>query len=369
MKKIGIICEYNPLHNGHVYHYNQIKKESNADIIILSISSSLTQRGDLAILDKFKRTQHALKMGIDLVIECPSILSMNEAYKFAYAHVYNLNKLNVDEIWIGSECNNIDLIIKYYNAKNNDKFKETLDSLLQEGLSFKDSYKKAFIALGLNELKSNDMLGLYYYEAILNINKNIKLKTIKRTNSFNEDKYNSSSIQSASSIRCNLEGSKNYVPDYVYYDLNNSFDINKLVPFIKYNILSNKLDNLAEACEGIENRLKYIKEDKFYLIVDEIKTKRYTETKIKRLLLDVCFKINKEDIKYALNNFDFVRVLGFNDIGKSYLNIIKKELTVYTNIKEGINNILDKELYISKVIDLIYNTNIFINEQKGPIKL
>lgn len=369
MKKVGIICEYNPLHNGHIYHYNQIKKESNADIIILSMSSSLTQRGDLAVLDKFTRTEHALKMGIDLIIECPSILSMNEAYKFAYAHVYNLNKLNIDEIWIGSECNDIELIKKYYTIKESIEFQNKVDNYLKNGLSFKDSYKKAFKDLNSDELKSNDMLGLYYYEAILNINSNIKLKTIKRTNSFIENDFNSSNIQSASSIRCNIDKAYNYVPDYVFKDLNNIFDIDKIVPFIKYNILSKKLNNLAESCEGIENRLKFIKKDKFELIVDELKTKRYTEAKIKRLLLDVCFNITKDDIEYSLNNFDYIRVLGFNDTGKSYLNNIKKNIIIYTNIKEGINKSLDKELYISKVIDLIYNTNLFIQEQKGPIKI
>ena len=121
MKKVGIICEYNPLHNGHVYHFNKIKEESKADYIILSLSGYLTQRG----------TKLALVMGVDLVIECPSLLSMNEALIFANAHVRNLATANVDEIWIGSEEGNEELYKKYYNLIQKKVFKDILDNFIQ----------------------------------------------------------------------------------------------------------------------------------------------------------------------------------------------------------------------------------------------
>ena len=115
MKIVGVIVEYNPLHNGHVHHINEIKKQSNADIIIAVMSSTLTMRGELSLFDKFTKTKQALNNNIDVVIELPFSLGMHKADIFARNSVLLLNLLNVNEIWIGSESNDSTIFEKCYN--------------------------------------------------------------------------------------------------------------------------------------------------------------------------------------------------------------------------------------------------------------
>lgn len=367
MKTIGIICEYNPLHNGHVYHFNKVKEESKADCVILSLSSYLTQRGDLAILDKFKRTELALKLGVDLVIECPALLSMNEAQIFADAHVKNLINAGANEIWIGAEDGDEEIFRTYHNLIHSNKFNKLLDENIALGLSYKEAFNKSIYSFNLPMLKSNDMLGLFYYEAILKLKPSVKLKTIKRTNSFIENSIINSSIQSASSIRNNLSLAKDYVPSYVLPYLSNILDNNLLVPFIKFNILNINLNELAECSEGIENRLKYACGNSIDEMISSIKTRRYSESKLRRLLMDTCFQIKKQDVTNAITNYNYLRILGFNPKGQNLIKNFNKNITVYTNIKEGINPILDFEIKISKIIDLIYHTNLLSAEITKPI--
>nr|MCR5349769.1 nucleotidyltransferase family protein [Acholeplasmatales bacterium] len=150
MKIVGLITEYNPLHNGHVYHFNEVKKLSNADLVICVTSSSFTMRGDLSLFDKFTKTNQSLNMGIDLVIELPLIYTIQRADIFSKNAVDILNLCNVDEIWIGSEENNIDVYKKYYEKLKSIDNKEDYDT----------SYKtKANI-----NLLSNDTLGFFYYK-------------------------------------------------------------------------------------------------------------------------------------------------------------------------------------------------------------
>lgn len=367
MKKIGLICEYNPLHNGHVYHYEKVKELSNADYVILSLSSTLTQRGELAILDKFIRTNLALEMGVDLVLECPSLLSMNEAAIFAKAHIKNLYLAGVDEIWIGAEDGNSNMYEEYHKIINTPSFKKKINEFLEEGISYKESFNKAFSFLNYSPLKSNDMLGYFYYDAIKEICPNVKLMTIKRTNSYTENTLNQTNIQSASAIRNNLDASSYYVPSYTKKYLNEVLDENKLVPFIKYNIINHSLKSLAESSEGLENRLEKSFGNTFKELVDNIKTKRYSESKIRRLLMDTCFLITKEDVNKAINSMNYLRVLGFNKNGQKLINEIKTKTDVYMNIKNGINATLDFELKISKTLDIIYGTNLLKQEITKPI--
>lgn len=371
MKKVGIICEYNPLHNGHVYHFNKVREESKADIIILSMSSSFTQRGELNILSKFNRTKLALKLGIDLILECPTIFSAQEASLFAYYHVLNLALAKVDEIWIGSEENDSSLYPKYLSLIESSEFITKQKEFLNLGCSFKLSFSKALDYFNYTELKSNDLLGIYYYQAIQKIDKRIKLKTIKRIASdYNSSILDDSHIQSATAIRANLEMKDAYIPSYSKKMLEQDYlDENKLLPFIKYEITSNNNLNLInEASEGLENRLKsIIDSSSFSEAIELLKTKRYSSSKLRRLLFNTLFNISKDDFNSVKNSFNFIRVLGFNENGKSYLASIKKNTPIYTNIKDGLNPILDIELKISKILDIIYNINLIKLEQKGPI--
>lgn len=369
MKKIGIICEYNPLHNGHIHHFNEVKQQSKADIIILSLSSSFTQRGDLAILNKFDRAKLALTMGVDLVLECPTIFSMSDAAKFSYYHVSNLARVGVDEIWIGSELDDPSIYEKYDRLISSDKFKLQERTLLDNGYSLKLSFTKALAYFGYKELKSNDLLGLFYYKSIKKINPSIRLMTIKRKNNdYQDTMLNSSTIQSATAIRAALDKADTFVPDFVVSYLKKTYSEDMLLPFIKLEVIKRNFKDLLEANEGIENRLALIlNSSNIHEAITSLKTKRYSDTKNKRLLMNCLLGLTKNVYLKASKEFDFLRVLGFNSIGKEYLSSIKKQTKIYTNIKNGINSIFDFELSTSKIIDLIYNDNLMSLEQKGPI--
>ena len=354
MKLTGVIVEYNPLHNGHKLHIDKVK-EQNPDLIIGVMSSSFTMRGDLSIFDKFKKTKQALDLGIDIVIELPLLMSMQRADIFAYNTVSLLNLMKVDNIIIGSELNDISLYEKEYNQ-------ETLNKDIKKSMKENSS---------LINFDSNDTLGYFYYKAIKDNNYNIKLDTIKRLDSsYNELNPTNSSITSAMAIRNDLSLLKDYTPSFVYMDKDNILDENKLFNYIKYQILSkdiNELKAIFFVDEGIEYKLKDVKDyNNLNDFINYLSSKKYTKTRIKRMLIYILLNIKKDTIN-NLSNDSFIRVLGYSNKGKEYINKIKKDINIYTNIKEGINTILDIELKTSKILDTIFNTNIFKQEQKGPI--
>ena len=356
MKITGVIAEYNPLHNGHVYHFNNI----NSDLKVLIMSSSFTMRGDLSIFDKFTKTKQALDLGYDLVIELPFVYSLERADIFSLNTVSFLNLCKINEIIIGSEENNINLYEKYYKEFN----KESLNN--EGGKSMKQA------SVSLLPFKSNDILGFFYYKAIKDNNYDIELKTIKRIGNDYLDKDLNESYSSASSIRLNLDQIDKYVPDFVSIDKNKILDENNLYNYLKYQILYLSLDelkNIFMVDEGLENKLKSIYQyNNLNDYISSLVSKRYTETRIKRMLAYILFNIKKNDINEIYNNkIDFIRVLGYSDKGKKYLNEIKKDVNIYTNIKEGINKALDIELKISKILDSIYNLDLLKHEQGAPI--
>ena len=362
MKIVGIIVEYNPLHNGHVYHINKIKELAKPDLIIACMSSTFTMRGDLSLYNKFDKTKQALELGVDIIIELPFVYSVERADIFAKNAVSLLNLMNVNEIWIGSEINDSSLYEKYYNEYN----EENVISNYKEG----NSYKKA----SLNDLpfKSNDLLGFFYYKAIKDNKYNIKLNTILRFNSdYLEKAPTNDFITSAKAIRENIDILNKYTPEYVYNN-KDIYDENKIFDKLKYKILSSSINELKELFmvdEGLENKLKDIKNYNSYNdFINYLTSKRYTNTRIKRMLVCVLFNIKKKEINdIYMKKINFIRLLGFNSNGKEYINKIKKNVNIYTNIKNDINNILDIELRITNIIDSIYNTNLVLLEQKGPI--
>lgn len=358
MKIVGLICEYNPLHNGHLYHINKVKELSKCDLLVVIMSSTFTMRGDLSIYDKFTKTKQALQSGIDIVLENPFIYTVERADIYASNSVDFLSLVGVNEIWIGSEENNVKLYEECYLKEKNITTNKTI------------SYK----VNSINDypFKSNDLLGYFYYKRIKDLNYNIKLNTIKRIKStYESTSLESSDIASSTAIRCNLDYLDKYTPLFVSAD-KNILDMNKLLSCLKYKILSTNKNELKEyflVDEGIENSL--VEKNNINSLDELIKSlsnKKYSNTRIKRMLLYILFNIKKNEVNSIYKNkIDFIRILGFNKNGQNYINQIKKEITIYTNIKEGINDIFDIEIKISKIIDSIYDTNLLKLEQKGPI--
>lgn len=370
MKKIGIIVEYNPLHNGHLYHFNNIPKNSD-DIIIAVMSSSLVNRGEISVFNKFDKTALALELGIDLIIELPSVYTIQSGEIFAKRAIEILNYVGVDSIYIGSESNDNSIYEKYYNALNKDKYNSSLKSYLDKGYSYKSASQLAFEEYGLTPLLPNDSLGLFYYKAIYDNNYSIKLNTIKRTNDYSNPISNKS-IASATAIRLNQEKIKDQVPLYVYnlYEEKGFIDTSKIFNYLKINIYNLNLSNIFLIDEGFENSLKDIyKYDSYNDFLTSINTKRYSIARISRIMMNILFNIKKDEMD-ILNkeNINFIRILGYSKKGKEYLNSIKHNKKIYTNIKEDINKTFDIELRISKILDTIYNLNLLKFEQKGPIE-
>jgi len=357
MKIVGIIAEYNPLHNGHLYHINKIKEIEKPDLIIGVISSSFTMRGDLSIYDKFTKTRQALELGLDIIIENPIVYTIERADIYAKNAIDILNICKVNSIYVGSEENDI---LKYEKI-----YKENKEIENNNKLSLKENSNL--------DLLSNDILGYFYYKRIKDMNYDIKVNLIKRIdNNYNDKNLSNTNISSATSIRLNLDKIKEYTPEFTHKDINNILNENKLFKFIKYNILNlnlNELKNIFFVDEGIENKLKdvinYNNLDDF---INYLSNKKYTKTRIKRMLIYILFNIKKDEInKIYQEDINFIRVLGYSKHGKKYLSKNKKKITIYTNIKDGINNVLDIEFKISKILDFIYNTNLIELEQKGPI--
>lgn len=371
MKSVGIICEYNPFHNGHLYHLNKVKELYPDFTIILVMSSSFLQRGESSIIDKWSKTKIALEHGIDLVVELPYVFSSQSADLFARGSIELLNYLNVDAVVFGSETNDVELLTKIADLSMSDNFNDSVKSYMDLGLSYPKALSESITKItGSNVDTPNDILGISYIKEIKRLNSLIKPVTIKRTNNYHSLELDND-IVNASSIRKALVESTdviNYVPKNTYKYLKNELHfIDNYFSLLKYKILSeiDTLDIYQTVDEGIENRIKkYIIPSKSLdELIMNIKTKRYTYNKIRRMLTHILCNFTKEEA----NNFkhiEYIRVLGFTNKGKNYLNKMKKELTIplITNYSKLNNKMLDLEFRVTCVYASILN-------EKDKIKL
>ena len=361
----GIICEYNPFHNGHKYHIDKIKEMYPNDEIILVISSHFLQRGETSLINKWKKTEIALTEGVDLVIELPFVFSSQGADIFAKGAIEILDSLKVDRIVFGSEINDIEVLKDMASVQiNNNKFNSLVKEYTSEGVNYPTAVAKAIKILTHREANTpNDLLGISYIKEIIKQNSKIKPMCIQRTNDFHS-KNAYGTIASATSIREYIKDGKDYsrlVPDSTLKCLNEDlYFTEKYFDLLKYKIISNlnELDKFQTVDEGIEGRIKkYIfLSNSLEELINNIKTKRYTYNKIKRMLIHILCNFTKEEANQC-NTSEYIRVLGFNQNGKNFLNSIKKEsklpiITSYSNID---SKILDIEFRTSAIYFMIAN--------------
>ena len=359
---IGIICEYNPFHNGHLYHLNKIKEMYPNSTIILVMSGNITQRGDISIIDKWDKTDIALYYGIDLVIELPFIYACNSSDIFSKGAIKILNELKINKIVFGSELNDIDILKKIANVQiNNKKYDNLVKKYIGDGINYPTACGKAIYELtNININTPNDILGLSYIKEILLNKYKIDPICVKRTNDYHSVDLDND-ITSATSIRKALKDHQDiskYVPNKVLYYLYNIKYLDNYYPFIKYKILSQDIDNIYEIDNHIKSRIyKYIKNSSsLEELINNIKSKNYTYSRIKRLMIYILFNITNNDI----NNFkDYIRILGFNNTGKQYLNNIKKDikLPLITNYSNG-KNLLNIDYKINSILCILLPKNL-----------
>ena len=351
MDKIGIICEYNPFHNGHIYHLEKIREMFPDSFITLVLSSSFTQRGEFSYLTKWDKTRIALEYKIDLVIELPFIFATQSADTFAYYGVTILEKLKMDYLIFGSETDDVDVL---KNLVSTMLFNKEYDTLVKKYLDLGNNYPKSTMKALYNltniEINnSNDLLGLSYIKVIMQNNYQIKPITIKRTNDYLAKEI-TSTITSATSIRENYlkrNNIDNTIPEITKEKLKMDYNyLDNYYYLLKYKLISeiDTLDKYLDVVEGIDIRIKkfILVSNTYQELIDNIKTKRFTYNKLNRMFLHILFNI-KKDQKYDIN---YIRVLGFNLKGRLYLKTIKNDLTIplITNYKDIDDYVLKFEL-------------------------
>ena len=360
MHKIGIICEYNPFHNGHLYQIKKIKETYKDSLIIVCLSSCFMQRGEASILNKWDKTRLAIESGVDLVLELPFAFATQYQDIFAKGALTILNHLKIDTLVFGSECNDIELLKNLASIQlKDDGYNHLVKRYLDLGLNYPTSLSKALFDIsGVKLDKPNDLLALAYVKEIIKNNYDIEPFSIRRTSDYHNSNLDSD-IVSASTIRKLLKDGvnvNNYLP-YNIYDYLSEIDEDKYFALLKYQIINNIdcLDKFQTVDEGIENRIiKYINmvNSKEELIL-KVKSKRYTYNKINRMFTHILTNFTKEDAKDL--EIEYLRVLGFNTRGKNYLNKIKKDIGIPI-INKYIPNMyksLDIEFRVSLIYSLI----------------
>ena len=283
METIGIIAEYNPFHNGHLYHLNTIKEKYPDATIVLVMNGNFTERGDVSLINKWKKTKIALDLGIDLVVELPYPFATQSADFFSYGAITLLEKLKVDKLVFGSESNNIeDLKLIAKTQIENDEFEKLVKIYSKMGKNYPTALSCALEDLTGKKIETpNDLLGISYIKTIIENNYKIKPETIKRTNDYHSTELDNS-ISSATSIREALKNNQdisNQVPEETKKELNNLHFIDDYFNILKYKIITEKdLSIYQTVDEGIDNLLKkeITNSNSYDELIKKIKSKIYT---------------------------------------------------------------------------------------------
>ncbi len=393
MNICGIIAEYNPFHNGHAYHIEQTKKETNCDAVVVIMSGNFIQRGVPALFDKWTRTKMVLQGGADLVIELPSFYATSSAEYFAQGSIGLLDGLGVvNNISFGANTSDLDALKRIANVLylEPENYKKLLHSELKRGTSYpiarsnalKNFLKKEYNAKYIADilLDSNNILAIEYLKALLYSNSQIKPILIERKGTT----YNSTNIVdnmcSATAIRNLLEKNElktveNVVPDQVFKMINQEIINGRAPMFLKnyekeilYTLRrtsTTDLANIADVSEGLENLLKKASNEGMELdnIIDIVKTKRYTRTRIQRILLHTLLDVRKTDVEDYKHNPQYIRVLGFTKNGEKVLSQIGNlsNLPVVTSVGKFLKNanetskkMLEKDIMATNIYTLGY---------------
>lgn len=361
MEIIGLICEYNPFHNGHVYHINQIKKKYPDSLLILCLNGYFLERGEISILTKEEKTRISLFYGIDIVVELPTLYGCQSADSFANAAITILNHLKVQKIIFGSETNEISKLMMDAQ-KQLSLSKEELKQKLKKGTSYQ---KSLLTLLKEDQIPPNDLLGISYCKVILTKKLPILLETIQRTSKYH-DTTSKEPIISASNIRQKLKNNIDispYVPPIVKKKIikDNEQDY---FDFLKHRILTDQyLETILDVKEGFENKLR--KEIPFCHTLNElkshIKSKRYPQNYINRMLIHIFLGLYKKDCKTPIS---YIKILGFNEKGKQYLKKERKNISLPTTPNKT-SFLYQFEQKASQLYDLITKENTYEFEKKN----
>lgn len=387
-KVLGIICEYNPFHNGHLYHLEQSKRLTGSNYTVAIMSGNFTQRGSTAIVDKWSRAEMALISGIDLVIELPLLYSISSAENFADGAIRILDNLKVvDYLSFGAETSDIDILTEISEIlyKEPKAYKTLLANELKKGLSFPKARENALLSYLDNNNKysnilssPNNILGIEYMKALKKYKSNIKPVSIARFEAGYNDTNYSGNIASATAIRNIIKNGgfnilRNLLPSSSFNILIDNVKQGHIIPDLSvferqiiYNLRKmsvEEIGNLPDVSEGLEFSIKKAANSCNTLLefLNIIKSKRYTSTRLQRILLYTLLEITKKDINLSKKVTPYARVLGLNKRGKFLISEIAKanpKLEIITSVKRFLDNSTNKNLNTLLEKD-IFSTNVY----------
>ena len=398
-KVIGIIAEYNPFHNGHLYHLQKSLQMTHSSYSVAVVSGNFTQRGSTSLVDKWAKAEIAIKNGIDLVLELPLLYSISSAENFAEGAIKILDSLKVvDYLSFGSESGDISTLnmiadILYKEPK---AYKNILSHELSKGLSFPKARENALL-MYLNDIRRfsnvlsspNNILGIEYLKALKKLKTPITPITIERYNAGYHDTSYNGNVASATAIRNIVKNNgwdilRKVVPENTFSTLLENIKVGHVVPDLSvfekqiiYNLRKMSIQEIAElpdVSEGLENAIKNAANSCNSVVefLNIIKSKRYTNTRIQRILLYALLGITKKDMAFSKKAIPYIRVLGFNNKGKHLISEVAKanpKLEIITSVKKYMdtsNNknskyMLEKDIWATNVYTIGYEYDSWNN--------
>ena len=387
-KVLGIVAEYNPFHNGHLYHLEQAKKLTKSNYTVAIMSGNFTQRGGCSLFDKWSKTKIALQCGIDLVIELPVLYATSSAENFADGSIKILDSLKVvDYLAFGAETADINTLSSIADILNREpkEYKNLLSLELQKGVSFPKARETALLEVLKDDKKyskvlssPNNILGIEYIKALKKYKSKIEPIAVERYEAGYNDLTYTENIASATAIRNIIKNNglnilPKLMPEATYSalieNIQNGHIISDLSVFEKqiiYNLRTMTTAQIAElpdVSEGLEFALKNAANSCNTLVelLNIVNSKRYTLTRIQRILIYCLLGITKKDMALSKKVQPYVRVLGFNERGKFLLSEISKanpKLEIVTSVKKFFDNSLNKNLKLMLDKD-VFATNVY----------
>ena len=390
-KRIGIIAEYNPFHNGHLYQIQKAKELTGADTVIAVMSGNFTQRGDTSLINKFEKAKIALQNEVDMVIELPTIYSISSAENFALGGIKILNEIgNIDYLVFGIEEENLEKLqaIADVLVNENDEFKRNIKEELDKGNSYPKAreivLKKVLSSENVENImqKPNNILAIEYLKALKTTNSKIKPFAIKRKNTMHNDENINENYASGTYIRKlfienNFNEIKKVVPKYTYerlLELKNQgtyvSSINDFSDIVIYKIRTmtkEEISKIADVNEGLENSIKLASTTCKTIdeIIEKVSTKRYTKTRISRILTYILLDITKSEMEQSKNANQYIRVLGINKKCEGILKTINNDKLI-TSLKKfeennGENQLLNIDKKATEIYTIKYQKSVQAN--------
>ncbi len=387
MKKLAIISEFNPFHNGHKYLIEQARRIIKPDLAVSLMSGDFVQRGEAAIIDKFARANVSLACGFDLVIEMPNFISLQSAEFFAYKSCELLDKIGITYIAFGIENMDPDVFLTYVSKiiSNDSKIEKLTRKFINENYSFTEARYLALKEFLSSDyfISSNNILALEYMRSISKLSSKIKAIPIRRMGANNSDLLvEDKNFASSTAIRMNLNRDiRNLMPKESNESLNYFFsnhkkaDYDLLLDIFKYKLLI-KNDSMEEILcyeEGMDNFFRKLLSSNltYDTFINACKSQRHSKSRMKRLMFNYILD-NKKDLNEL--NYNFIKVLAFNNEARQYFREINEKIKVVMR-KSDTKKLDSSELIIyesmiksSNLYSLLSKRDLFL-DYKNPIKI